>query len=218
MLPFPSIGRNVDDAWRWIFLGGVGALFVLVVTVGGWTWWTSYRSRGLDELELATLRVRAVRDRSAPAQARAEAAKALQALIDRYPRLKAVPQAAYQLGNLHYQNKAFEEARRAYQLALDRGATGALATLCHLGIAYAWEAQGEYARALGAFEAAGKGLAPQDFLYEEALLGVARSHELLKEPERAREAYQRLLKDVPQSRRAEEVRARLASLAAAPRP
>lgn len=211
-------GSQDFGPWRWILLSGAAIVCVFLLTLGGWTWWSSYQSRGLAALELATLRVQAAQAPQALAETRAEAIQALQSVITRYPWLTALPQAAYQLGNLRYQAKAFDGAREAYQLALAKHARGTLATLCQLGIGYTWEAQGNYANALRAFEAALQRLSAQDFLYEELLMGVARAHELLGQRDQAREAYHRLLKDLPQSRRVEEVRWRLASLEGPARP
>lgn len=204
--------------WHWLLFSGFAVICLLLLPLGGWAWWSSYQSRGLAELDLATPRIREAQSPQASAELRAAAIKALESVIERYPWLTALPHAAYQLGNLRYQAKQFDRARTAYQLALAKGARGSLATLCWLGIGYAWEAQGDHANALAAFQAALQGLTAQDFLYEELLVSLARSHELLGQRDRAREAYQRLLKDLPQSRRAEEIRSRLASLEAPARP
>jgi tetratricopeptide (TPR) repeat protein len=199
-----------------ILLSGVALACVLLLALAGRAWWNSYQSRGLTQLELATLRVRGAQGPQTSAGTRAEAIKALQSLIERYPRLTALPQAAHQLGNLHYQAKAFDEARKAHQLCLSKGARGSLAALCRLGIGYTWEAQGDHAHALAAFEGALQGLTPQDFLYEELRMDVARSYELLGQPARARGVYTGLLKDLPESRRGEEIRAHLARLEGRP--
>jgi len=202
--------------WQWVLRSGTVLTGLLLLGLAGWAWWNSYQSRGLTELELATLRARVAQGPQATAEARAEAIKALQSVIDRYPRLTALPRAAYQLGNLHYQAKAFDEARKAYQLCLSKEARGTLAALCRLGLGYAWEAQGEHAKALTAFEEALKGLTPQDFLYAELLTNVARSYDLLGQSDRAREVYARLLKEFPQSRRGEEILGHLARLEGIP--
>ena len=215
---FQAFRRQTISPWQWTLLSGAALACLLLLSLGGWAWWSFYQSRGLAELELATLRIRESQGAQASADTRAEAIKALQSLIEKYPRLTALPQAAYQLGNLHYQAKAFDAARKAYQLALAKGARGTLATLCRLGIGYSWEAQGDHAKALATFEAALQGLTTQDFLYAELLMDVARAHELLGQLDRARDMYLRLLKDHPQSRRAEGIRARLASLEDSTRP
>lgn len=215
----PRLFGNQDvGPWRLVLFGGAAIACVFLLALGGWAWWSSYQSRGLAALELATIRVQKAQSSQASTETRADAIQALQSVIKRYPWLTALPQAAYQLGDLQYQAKAFDAARESHQLALAKGARGSLATLCQLGIGYTWEAQGNYANALAAFEAALRRLSAHDFLYEELLMDVARTHELLGQRDRAREAYHRLLKDLPKSRRAEEVRWRLASIASPARP
>jgi tetratricopeptide (TPR) repeat protein len=64
-----------------------------------------------------------------------------------------------------------------------------------------------------AYEAAARGLGPKQFFFEEALLDLARAQALAGQPAEARATYERLLKEAPESRRIDEVRARLAGLA-----
>ncbi|MFQ5829221.1 MAG: tetratricopeptide repeat protein [Candidatus Methylomirabilia bacterium] len=208
--------RNQLGPWQWVLASGALLLLVILVGVGAWGWRSSYHTRGRAELALATHRTQNALGPEGTAESRRAAIAALQAVIERYPRLGVLPQAAYQLGNVHYEAQEYEQAREAYQLALDKGAEGSLATLTRLGIAYSWEAQGEPSNALGAFQTSLEGLSPDDFLYEELMLGVARSHELLGERGRAMDTYRRLLKERPQSSRAREIRVLVASLTEAP--
>ena len=53
---------------------------------------------------------------------------------------------------------------------------------------------------------------PKDFLYEEALMAEARAQELAGKPALAIDLYQRVLRDIPNSRHAEDVKNRVASL------
>jgi tetratricopeptide (TPR) repeat protein len=85
-----------------------------------------------------------------------------------------------------------------------------------MGIAYTWEAEKNYGNAVAAYEAVLKNLTPRDFLYEDALAGEARAQELAGKPAVALELYQRLLREVPESRRADELRNRIASLRSRP--
>jgi TolA-binding protein len=83
------------------------------------------------------------------------------------------------------------------------------------GIGYTWEAEKNYPSAVAAFEAAARGLGPKDFFFEEALLDLARAQGLAGQPAEARATYERLLKEIPDTRHAEEIRTRLAALPAA---
>jgi tetratricopeptide (TPR) repeat protein len=132
--------------------------------------------------------------------------------MSEYPRLSALPQAAYQLGNLRYGARRYAEARAAYEVALAKGAAGTVRTLSALGIGYTWEAEKAFDKAVAAYEAAARTLGAGDFLYEEALLDLARAQDLAGKPSAAMETYRRILKDVPASRRGDEVRSLLANL------
>jgi tetratricopeptide (TPR) repeat protein len=100
-------------------------------------------------------------------------------------------------------------------VALAGGAAGNLKALCALGIAYTWEAQKDLGKAQTAYEAALAGRGAKDFLYEELLIDLARVQEFGGNRQAALATYERLLKDVPDSRRADDIRSRIATLKSA---
>ncbi len=190
-----------------------GALvLVLLLGIGGWFWDQTRESRGLLALSEASTLAQQAESPAAPAEAREKAVKALETVMSDYPRLSALPQAAYQLGNLRYGAGQYAAARGAYQVALAKGATGTVRTLAALGLGYTWEAEKSYDKALTAYEAAARTLGPKDFLYEEVLMDLARSQELTGKAPAALGTYRRILKEVPDSRRTHEVQSRLAYL------
>jgi TolA-binding protein len=136
----------------------------------------------------------------------------LQAVLTQHGRSAAAAQAAYQLGNLQYQAGDYAAARAAYEIALAKGAGGSLRTLSASGVGYTWEAQKNYASAVTAYDVAARGLGARQFFFEEALLDLARAQALAGKPAEARATYERLLKDAPETRRAEDIRGRLAAL------
>jgi tetratricopeptide (TPR) repeat protein len=144
----------------------------------------------------------------------AEVAKTLSAFLKDHPRSAPAAQGWYLLGNVEYRRGAHDAALAAFGEAArrDRGSVGALS---RLGAGYAWEAKNEPARALEAYQEVLQGRGPKDFLFGEALLAVARTQEQLKQPDAAIASYRRLLKEAPDTPRAEEARARLAVLGAA---
>ena len=81
-------------------------------------------------------------------------------------------------------------------------------------MAYTWEAERNYPKAVEAFKTALTGIGPKDFYYEELLLGLGRTQELAGQKAEAIATYRRALSELTQSRRAEEIRARLAALGA----
>jgi len=189
-----------------------GVLVVVLVAAGAWAWYRSQESRGLAALVEATALVQRAEAPEASAEARAKAITALEAVVTQYPRLAAISQAAYQLGNLKYLAGQYNQARVAYELAVAKSSPGSIRTLAALGVGYTWEAEKNYANAAGAYEGALKGLGAKDFLYEEALMADARAQELSGKPDIALDVYQRLLRDLPDSRHADDLRSRIASL------
>ena len=200
---------------RWGLLA-VAALVVLgLVGFGGWTWYRSQQAQGAAALAAAVELAQKALAPGATPETRAGAAQALEAVIAQHPRYAGLPEAAYRLGNVRYAAGEYAAARGAYQIALAQGATGTVRGLAAAGIGYTWEAEKDYAKAQSAFEAALVGLGPKDFLYEGLLLDIARTQEFGGRRDAALATYRRLLKDVPDSRRADDIRTRIASLQSA---
>lgn len=198
--------------WRWALAAGVGLLILLGLGFGAWSWYEAVQSQGAKALSEAGALAQQALGPQIPQSQRDAAIRKLEEAIARYPGNRLIPQAAYHLGNLRYEARAWEAARGAYTLALTKGARGSLASLCRLGIAYSWEAEGKYPEALGAYQDALRRLSTADFLYEEVLMGVARAEELTGKPDQALETYRRILREFPGTRRADDIRSRLASL------
>lgn len=199
---------------RWARLGVQAAVVLIVVALlvaGAWAWYRAQEARGLAALAAASALLPSDGQPVTP-EARDKAIKALESVLAEYPRLSAAPQAAYELGKLKYLSGRYEEARTFYATSLARGATGTTAALAALGIGYSWEAEKDYIKAASAYEEALKRQSSKDFLFEEALMAEARAQELAGKPRVALDLYQRLLREVPDSRRAEDLRSRLATL------
>src|SRR5215813_7060730 len=117
---------------RWLKPGlqAAAALAVVaIVVLAVWTWYHWRESSGLAALADATLLAQEAQRPEALPGARDRASRALEAVLADYPRLSALPQAAYQLGNLKYADRQYQAARSAYELALAKGASGGLRTL-----------------------------------------------------------------------------------------
>lgn len=199
---------------RTLIIAGVALGAVLLAATGGWLWYAA-QQREVSGAYAATMsRVASARAPRAPAEARTAAAAELEQLIARYPSAPRVAEAAYELGNLKYDAKQYPAARSAYEVALGRGVSGSLRTLTRAAVAHTWEAERDYAKAVDGYEAVVKDLGPKDFLYEETLIDLARAQELAGKKADAAETYRKLLKDVPGSRHAEDVKTRLAALSA----
>ena len=197
----------------------VAALAVLGVAWGGWALWkTRYETQGSIALTQARALAAQSQAPGASAETRQRAEKALQDTITDYPRLSSVGQAAYLLGSLRFASGQYASARSAFELARDKAGSPTLAALAGLDVGYCWEGEKNYEAAEKAYQAAISGSSPKSFLYEEAMLDIARAQDLGGKRAAAIETYQRLLKDLPDSRRAEEFRSRMANLQSPAKP
>jgi tetratricopeptide (TPR) repeat protein len=203
---------------RWVIFG-LAAVIVLGLSWAGWAAWkTRYEAQGGLAFAQARALVGQAQAPDAPADSRERAEKALQAVIAEYPRLSSVAQAAYLLGSLRFAAAQYSQARASYELARAKTGSRSLAVLAALDIGYCWEAEKNYGAAENAYQSVISGAKPQDFLYEEAMVGKGRVQELGGKRTAAVETYQRLLKELPDSRRAEELRSRVASLQPSSKP
>jgi tetratricopeptide (TPR) repeat protein len=146
----------------------------------------------------------------------AAAAARLEAALAQYPSARHAADAAYELGNLRYAQRQYPTARGAYEIALAKRPTATIRTLSRAGVAYTWEAEGNFGKAVDTFQAGFTSLKPGDFLYEQLGLDLARAQELAGQRDAAIGTYRKLLKDLPKTSRGEEIRARLATLGATP--
>ncbi len=192
-------------------IAGVVVALGLVATAG-WLWMRTQETRGQAALAGVAEVVQQSEGPQATAESRQKAVGLLQAVLAEHGRSTAATQAAYQLGNLQYQAGDYAAARAAYEIALAKGATGSVRTLSASGVGYTWEAEKNFANAVIAYDAAARGLGPKQFFFEEALLDLARAQALAGKPAEARATYERLLKDAPETRRAEDIRGRIAAL------
>ncbi len=192
-------------------IGGV-VLVVAALGLATWLWLRAEDSRGRAALAASADLVQQADGPQATPDARAQAIASLQAVLAQHGRSSAAVQAAYELGNLQYQAGDYAAARGAYEIALAKGAAGSLRTLAASGVGYTWEAQKNYANAVTAYEAVARAVPPKQFFFEDALLDLARAQALAGKPVDALATYERLLKDVPETRRAPDIRAKIAEL------
>lgn len=209
MIALPVVSRRA-------IVGGVLAVVVLAALgVAGWFWYAKEQHRAMAAYAQAFSRLRTAQGAAqATPEARSAALRDLEAALARFPSAAAAAEAAHQLASLRYDAGDYRAARGAWEVVLARGGSGTLRALARTGVGYTWEAERNYPKAIDAYTAALAGLGPKDFNYEALLLDLARAQELGGRKPDAIATYQRALKDLPQARRAEEIRARLMSLGA----
>lgn len=201
---------------RSVAVGASVVLLLIVAGGGGWYWHLSAQRKAAEGYAAALARAHTARATQAPPDARAAAVRDLEAVLQTHPSHPMAAQTAYELASLRHADRQHAAARSAYEVALARGAGGTLRTLARLGIAYAWEAERNLPKAAESLETLVTDLKPREAFFEEALLDLARIQELAGRKDDAVRTYRRVLKEVAQTRHAEEVRLRLASLGVAP--
>ncbi len=209
------IGGLRTPSRRVLTIAGVAAGVILVIAVAAWLWYGAQERRAEAAYADAAARMAAASAPDATPEAKAAAARALEEAVTRYPSGSGGAKAALDLANFRYEARQYAAARGAYEIAASRAGSPTVRTLARSGIGHTWEAERDFVKAADAYQALARDLRPKDFLYEETLLDLARAQEQAGRKPDAIATYQRLLKDVPASRHADEVRTRLASLGAA---
>jgi tetratricopeptide (TPR) repeat protein len=199
---------------RTLVIAGVALLVLVALGAGGWYWHTVSQRHAMVAYADALTRAQPALSAQATADARATGIRELETALTQYPSGPGAAQVAYELGSLRYDAQQYAQARGAWDLAVAQGAPRTLKALSLGGVAYTWEAERNYAKAVDAFKIALTGLGPKDFYYEELILGLGRTQELAGQKADAIATYRRALGELAQSRRVEEIKARLAALGA----
>jgi tetratricopeptide (TPR) repeat protein len=202
---------------RTLIISGLIVLGVALAGLGGWAWWDAQQRRSLAATAEVMARVQPAFAPDAAAEVKTAAIRDLEQLLQRYPSARTVPTVAYELGNLRFSAGQYAAARAAYEIALQRGASGMVAAMTRAALARTWEAERDFNNAANAYAALVKSLDPRSFLYEDALIDQARVLELAGKKAEAVALYQKILKDLPTAKRSDDIRSRLASLGTAAR-
>ncbi len=199
-----------------LVIAAIAAVVVIGAAIGLWRWQSARAQEAAFAYSVALGQAQAARSAQATPEVRAQAAQVLEDVLKRYPSAPLAAQAAYDLGNLRNAQGQYAAARSAYEIVVARTPSPTLEALARLGIGYSWEAERNFDRARVTFESLAASRKPSDPFYEETLMDLARAEEEAGKKDAAVATYKRLLKDVPSSRAAADVRARLAALGATP--
>ena len=197
---------------RTVLVAAAALVVAGLLAGGGWYWHATSQRRAMAVYAEALTKAQPAQSPDATSETRAAAIRELEAALTQYPSGRVAAQVAYLMGNLRFQSQQYPQARAAYELALAQGASRTLRTLSRGGVAYTWEAERNYPKAVEAFKFALEGLGPKDFYYEELLLGLGRTQELGGQKAEATATYRRAMSEIPNSRRLDEIKARLAEL------
>ncbi len=202
--------------WRTIAIIAAAVTGILLLGLGGWLWTSVQQQRGMAAYAETLTRARQSEGPEAVAEVRMQVVLGLEGVLARYPSNAMASQAAYELGNLRFSAHEYDKARAAYEVTIVKAGSGTLGTLAGAGIGYAWEAERKFGDALQAYQRALADLKSTAFYYEELLVDIARLQGLNGKKDEAVATYRRILKDLPKSPRADDIRNRLATLGAAP--
>ena len=203
-------------SWRTLGIAGGVVIAVFLLGAAAWFWNASQQQRGSAVFAEALTRHRAAEGPQATPEARTAAMNELERILAEYPSNVMVPQAAFLLGNLRFSAGDFARARAAYQITVARSSSPTMTTLARASLGYSWEGERKFPEATQAFEAALAGLKPTSFYYEELLSDLARAQQRAGKKDAAITTYRRMLRELPRSPRAQEIRTRLATLGATP--
>ena len=201
---------------RTLIFTALGVLVLAGLGVGAWLWSEARERRATAVYVEPLARLATARSTTLTPEARAGLARDLEAALAQYPSASVAPEAAYELGNLRFAERDWARARSAWLVVSAHAQSPTLRTLAGAGIGYAWEGEGKLAEAREAYGRVLAGMRPGAFYFEELLMAQARVQEQSGDKAGAIETYRRLLRDVPTSLRADDVRSRLASLGATP--
>lgn len=201
---------------RTLVIAAIAVVAVAAITAGIWYWVNAQQAKTTSAYVGALFRVQSSRSPQAAPQSRVAATRELESVLQRYPSASMAGQAAYELGGLRFADRQYAAARSAYEIAATKGAAPTVRTMARVGIAYTWEAERNFPKAIETFQALLSDTKPGDFLYEELLIDLGAAQELAGRRDDAVQTYRRILKDGTKTRRAEDIRARLASLGASP--
>jgi tetratricopeptide (TPR) repeat protein len=199
---------------RTLIAAGVGLVLVAAIALGGWYWYQRQQHRVAAAYAEVLTRAYAAQAPQGTADARLRAAQDLERIIAEHPSGDSAAEAAFELGNLRYAAGEYAAARGAYELAIARADSPTVRTLARVSIGNAWEAERNFSKAVESYQALANDLGPKEFLYEQVMLDLARAQELAGRTPDAIATYQRLLKELPGARRADDARGRLAALGA----
>jgi len=141
-----------------------------------------------------------------------EALEILKKITDKYSSTPAARIAGLFLGQIHFNRGDYGASREVYEWLLNRHGGGEedISALAWEGLAYCYEAQEAYDKALEAYEKMNQ--SSLAYVKGWSLLGMARCREKLGEPEKALAHYRQFIVDYTDHPRLNEVKANVARM------
>lgn len=191
----------------------VGAVVVVVVLAGGYSWWQNRSAEQAGELmgvAMTIYQAPIVPPSSVPGavqqpgsypseQARYEAAlKAFEDVANSYSSSQAGLAARYHAAETLFSLGRLDEAHKSYQMVIDKGGSSIYTPMAKLGLANTMLAEGQGDQAIKTYEelaAVRDGVVPVDGV----LMQLAKAYETLGKKAEARTTYKRVADEFPDS-------------------
>jgi TolA-binding protein len=121
--------------------------------------------------------------------------KGFQSVIEKYSGTRAAYDAEMALGHLYLEHGQGAKAEPWFQKATEKAPSGLERPLSWVGLGYARESMGKNADAIQAFERAIS--YGEEGIKGDALLSIARNQEAMKDTAKAKETYDRIIRELP---------------------
>jgi tetratricopeptide (TPR) repeat protein len=148
---------------RWAILSAGALLLLVLIGSGAWSWHGRREAAAQHAVGAVIVTVQRAVASNQPSELEA-AAKAINEFLASHSGTRAGQQGFYLLGQVEFQRRQWDAAAAAFGEAARRDA-GSIGLLSRLGQGQAYEAKGDPARAVEAYQQALSGRGPKDFLY-----------------------------------------------------
>jgi len=197
---------------RQVVLASTIALIVVAAVAGGFTYLRWQEGKAL-AVQGQAMQMYQEAYRTSMENPAAEKKEDYQKALDKfkeslsvYSRGRAGQVSEIFIGHCYYAMKEYDQAQAAYAKCME----GPFRNLALNGMAYIFEAKGDYPKALENFQ---KNMEDRNQPYQlESMLGAARCYEALKQKPKALEIYERALAQAPKSTMAEFMRWKVSEL------
>ena len=114
-------------------------------------------------------------------------------VLNKYPSSTAARLSLPLLADMNFKQGSYDRAIELYERAIDAFSEDTMRTMMLNGLAYCYEAKGDFSAAAQAFQKITE--AQEDFAKGDAYFNLGRMHEALNDTAKAREAYEKVAQD-----------------------
>lgn len=170
---------------------GLGAVLVIILIVAGWYFYRLDYEKNAGKIYTAAFTFYHF---APPGPGESNALRSIgmfRDVVEKYPGSRSASQSLFSLGNIYYRMNDYDRAIQSYRDYLgESGGKDDLAAFAYSGMGYCYEAKGDTARALAAYENSAKntlGAAFSGMAYG----NIARIYQQMKDNKKALEYYRK---------------------------